>query len=372
MYKIALIHDWFTTLAGSEKIIEQLLQIYPDADLYSLIDVMAADDRQFIGNRSVKTSFLQNFPGIRKWYRSYLPLMPLAIEQFNLSQYDLIISNCHAVSKGVLTSPEQLHISYIQSPMRYAWDLQDTYLGIGGVKNKIARLFLHYIRLWDFTAAQRPDQLIGNSGFIAKRINKYYRRSSAVIYPPVDTEYYTPGGEREKFYLTASRFVPYKRIDLVMEAFRDMPDKKLVVIGDGPDADKIRRLAAPNISILGYQTCNVLREYMQSCRAFVFASKEDFGIIPVEAQACGAPVIAFGEGGTVETVNDIDSQQPTGIFFHSQTPEAILDAVRLFERNQSVFQPDISRRNAERFSNHCFRTIFKEFISSASNEFFSQ
>ena len=276
MRKIAIIHDWFTTYAGSERVIEQLLLIFPDADLFSLIDILSEKEKHFIGNKPIRTSFLQKAPFIRTHYRSYLPLMPLAIEQFDLSKYDLIISNCHAVSKGVISNPEQLHISYIHSPIRYAWDLQETYLSSGGMKNAIARLFLHYIRLWDMTAAQRPDKLIASSIFIAKRIQKFYRRPSAVIYPPVDTDYFTPGGEKEDFYITVSRLVPYKRIDLILKAFQAMPDKKLVVMGEGPEDRKLKNITAPNISWLGYQPAHVLRDYLRRSRAFVFASKEDF------------------------------------------------------------------------------------------------
>ena len=370
MQKTAIIHDWFTTYAGSERVIEQLLQIFPDADLFGLIDILSEEEKWFIQNKAIHTSFIQNAPYIRNHYRSYLPLMPLAIEQFDLSIYNLIISNCHAVSKGVICNPEQLHISYIHSPIRYAWDLQETYLGSGGMKNAIARLFLHYIRMWDITAAQRPDKLIASSRFIAKRIQKFYRRPSTVIYPPADTDYFTPGGEKEDFYLTVSRLVPYKRIDLILKAFQSMPDKKLVVMGEGPEARKLENITAPNITWLGFQPAHVLREYLRRCRAFVFASKEDFGIIPIEAQACGTPVIAFGEGGALETVNGLESQQPTGIFFQPQTQEALQMAILEFESNAAVFTPEVCRRNAERFSNQRFQKEFQEFISSACDEFF--
>ena len=370
MHNIAIVHDWFTTYAGSERVIEQLLRIFPHADLFSLINVLSEKNKGFIGDKTIRTTFLQKAPFIQKHYRSYLPLMPLAIEQFDLSIYNLIISNCHAVSKGVICNPEQLHISYIHSPIRYAWDLQETYLGSGGMKNAIARLFLHYIRMWDITAAQRPDKLIASSRFIAKRIQKFYRRPSTVIYPPVDTDYFTPGGEKEDFYLTVSRLVPYKRIDLILKAFQSMPDKKLVVMGEGPEARKLENITAPNITWLGFQPAHVLREYLRRSRAFVFASKEDFGIIPIEAQACGTPVIAFGEGGALETVNGLESQQSTGIFFQPQTQEALQTAILEFESNVAVFTPEVCRKNAERFSNQRFQKEFQEFITSACEEFF--
>lgn len=375
MKKIAIIQDWFTTLAGSEKVVQQLLEIFPAAALFSLIDFLPNKDRGFLNHTVVQTSFLQQIPFIEKNYRLALALMPLAIEQLDVSGYDLVISNCHAVSKGVITGPEQLHISYIHTPIRYAWDMQNEYLSVSGfksVKALAARFVLHYIRQWDAAAGNRPDVLIANSKFIARRIQKTYRREARVIYPPVDSTYFTPAGEREDFYLTASRLVPYKRVDLIAQAFQSMPDKKLVIIGAGSEAPRIKRLCGPNVLWLGYQPDDVLRDYMQRCRAFVFAAKEDFGITPLEAQACGAPVIAYGVGGVRETVTPPSGADPTGIFYHEQTAAAIRDAVLAFERDLGRFKADACRTNAERFSSHRFRQEFHSFVLNAWDGFESK
>lgn len=368
MKKIAIVHEWFVTYAGSEKVVEQLLHGFPNADVFALFDFMPENERGFLQGRSVETSFLQNFPFInKKNYRLFLPLMPLAVEQFDLSAYDIVISNCHAVSKGVITNPDQLHIGYIHSPMRYAWDLQSTYLknsGFGMLKDIAARALLHYIRNWDVIAANRPDILLGNSGFITRRVEKIYRRSARILYPPVDTDKFTPGEKREDFYLAASRLVPYKRFDLILQAFTSMPDKKLIIIGDGPELSLLKKVSAPNIQWLGYQPDEVLRDHMQRCKAFIFAAKEDFGIMPIEAQACGAPVIAFGEGGLTETIIPLGEDSPSGIFFRPQTAESLQDAVDCFEANEMLFTTENCRKNAERFSNVRFRRDAEELVES--------
>ncbi len=375
MKKIAIVHEWFSTFAGSEQVVQQLLQIFPQAQLFGLIDFLSPKDRQLLSNPAIQTSFLQQLPFARKHFRQYLPLMPLAVEQLDLSGYDLIISNCHAVAKGIITGPEQLHISYIHTPIRYAWDMQNEYLTtskFNNIKSALARLLLHYIRIWDVAAANRPDVLIGNSHFIANRIQKTYRRKAHVIYPPVDTDYFTPGSApREDFYLTASRLVPYKRIDLIAQAFQAMPEKKLVIIGDGSEAPKIRQLCGPNITWLGYQPNPVLRDYMQRCKALIFAAKEDFGILPLEAQACGAPVLAYGTGGVRETVHPEGRAgvEATGVHFPEQTPTAIRNAVLEFERDPQRFSPAACRKNAERFSNARFRDEFGSFVSSSWDTF---
>jgi glycosyltransferase involved in cell wall biosynthesis len=369
--RIAIVHEWFTTLGGSEKVIEQLLKIFPDADLFSLFDFLPQKDRAFLGSAKVHTTFLQTAPFItHKNYRSYLPFMPLAVEQIDLTNYDVIISNCHAVSKGVITSPEQLHISYIHTPMRYAWDMQNTYLensGFKNIKGAVARILLHYVRNWDVIASMRPDKLLANSSFIAKRVQKIYRRSSQVLHPPVDTDYFTPLGPREDFYLTASRFVSYKRIDLIAETFRNMPDKKLVIIGSGPELPNLKPLFGSNVTWLGYQESDVLRDYMRRCKAFIFAAKEDFGIMPLEAQACGAPVIAFGEGGAIDTVRGYGCVGQTGVFFDQQSVSALKDAVFAFE-NLNI-KADDCRTNAELFSNQRFQKEFFNFVLASWNDF---
>jgi len=301
--KIAIVCDWLVTYAGSERVLGEIIQCYPDADLYAVVDFLPETDRAFLLNKPVKTTYIQHFPFAKKQYRHYLPWMPLAIEQLDLSAYDLIISSSHAVAKGVLTGPHQIHISYVHSPMRYAWDLQHQYLkesGLDrGIKGHIAKYFLHRLRLWDQRTAHGVDHFIANSQFIAKRIWKTYRREATVIHPPIDLAQFKPYMQKENYYLAASRLVPYKKIDLIVEAFAAMPDKKLIVIGDGPDFNKIKAKAAENVEMLGYQSNEKLTYYLQRAKAFVFAAEEDFGLLPLEAQACGTPVIAYGKGGGI-------------------------------------------------------------------------
>src|SRR4030095_10102970 len=287
--KIALVHDWFTVYAGSERVVEQILECYPEADLFSLMDFIPPEERGFLKGKKVTTSFLQRLPFARKKYRQYLPLMPLAVEQFVLSSYDLVISSSHAVAKGVITHPDQLHVCMCYSPMRYAWDLQHQYLKQSnlekGFKGWLARGILHRIRQWDSRTPNGVDEFIAISEFIKKRIWKCYRRESMVIYPPVDVSEFTLKEKKEDFYLTASRMVPYKKIDLIVEAV-SRSNKKLVVIGDGPDFKKTKTKAGKNIELLGYQSVEALRDYMQRAKAFIFMAEEDFGIVPLEAQAC--------------------------------------------------------------------------------------
>jgi len=374
--RVAIVHDWLVTYAGAERALEQILTLYPEADLFSLVDFLPPGQRGFILDKPVKTSFIQSLPFSRKKYRSYLPFMPFAIEQFDLSGYDVVISSSHAVAKGVLTNARQLHVCYCYTPIRYAWDLHFQYLREAkldrGLKGLAARMVLHYIRMWDVTTANRVDRYIGISHYIAKRITKIYGKEAAVIYPPVDIATYVPQAGKEGYYLTASRMVPYKKMDLIVEAFTSMPDKKLVVIGDGPDLQKIRAKAGSNVKLLGYQPTSVMKEHLQKAKAFVYAAEEDFGIVTVEAQACGTPVIAFGKGGSLETINPLraagsnnDTDRPTGIFFYEQTVEALKAAVQQFERSHQIFDAKHMRSNAERFSTERFNKEFKAFMDNA-------
>ena len=364
--KVAIIHDWLVTYAGAERVLEQMLVCFPDADLFSLVDFIPCGNRSFILDKPVKTSFVQGLPGARTKYRSYLPLMPIAIEQFDLSGYDLVISSSYAVAKGVLVGPDQLHICMCYSPMRYAWDLQHQYLQESnlehGIKSWLARWLLHKIRLWDSRTANGVDHFIAISYFIASRIEKTYRRFSTVIYPPVDVSGFSFSRNKEDFYLTASRMVPYKKIPLIIEAFSSMPAKQLVVIGEGPEFDKCKALAGENVILMGWQPFEVLKDHMQRAKAFIFAAEEDFGITPLEAQACGAPVIAFGKGGVMETVRGLDSDHPTGVFFNEQTSDAIVSAVEIFEKECKLINPSACRENALRFSPERFRAEFVDLI----------
>lgn len=369
MHRIAIVHDWLTTYAGAERVLEQLLILYPQADLFSICDFVPDAQRSFLGHHIPKTTFIQKLPWSNKKYRNYLPLMPLAIEQLDLSKYDIVISSSHAVAKGVLTGPDQLHICYCHSPIRYAWDMQSQYLSEAdiqkGLKGLVARYLLFKTRNWDSRSANGVDFFVSNSDYIGRRIKKVYRRESTTIYPNVAVHDFPLQETKEDFYFTASRMVPYKKMDLIVRAFADMPDKKLVVIGDGPQFDKVKQAATTNITILGYQPFDVLRDHMQRAKAFVFAAEEDFGIIPVEAQACGTPVIAFGKGGALETV--IDGK--TGVLFFEQTETAIKDAVTRFE-TQFDFSPKHIRLHAESFSTERFNEQFKEFVEEKSADFF--
>lgn len=364
--KIAIVHDWLVTYAGAERVLEQLLAVYPTADLFSLIDFLPSDERHFLGNRPVAVSFLQRLPGVRRHYRQYLPLMPLAIEQFDLSGYDLVISSSYAVAKGVLTGPDQLHVCVCHSPVRYAWDLQHQYLQQSGLtrglRSAVARYVLHHLRTWDLRTANGVDRFIAVSDFVARRIWKTYRRESVVIYPPVDVEAFCPGSAKADYYVTASRLVPYKRVDLIVDAFSAMPDRRLVVIGDGPDAEKIKRKAGANVQFLGRQPFPGLLEHLQRARAFIFAAEEDFGIAPVEAQACGTPVIAYAKGGSLESVRGLAESQPTGEFFEEQSIPSVVAAVERFERYGSAIDPMACRQNALRFSTERFRVELRQLI----------
>lgn len=368
--KIAIVHEWFDSYAGSEKVLEQMLKVYPEADLFAVVDFLPQNKRWFIQNKNVTTTFIQKLPKAKNKFRKYLPLMPLAIEQLDLRKYDLVISNSHCVAKGVITGPNQLHISYVHSPIRYAWDLQQQYLEEAnlqhGLKGWVAKIILHYMRLWDSRTGNNVDYFISNSKYIAKRIQKCYRRTAQVIYPPVAVNDFTICKQKEDYYLTASRMVPYKKMDLIVEAFSKMTDKKLIVIGDGTQFEKVKSQAKKfeNIVLLGYQPFEVLKEKMQKAKAFVFAAEEDFGIVPVEAQACGTPVIAYGKGGALETVINYDKENPTGIFFKEQTADSIVNAVKIFEKNIKLFKPVNCRKNAERFSEARFRNEFKQFIEN--------
>lgn len=374
MKRIAVVHDWLVTHAGAEKVLGEILAVFPSADLFALVDFVPLAQRNFLAGKSVRTSFIQHLPWARSKYRSYLPLMPLAVEQLDVSAYDLVITSSHAVAKGVLTGPDQLHVCYCHTPIRYAWDLQHQYLKEAGLEKGIkawmARWLLHKIRLWDVRTANGVDNFVANSNFIRRRIHKVYRREAQVIYPPVDVERFALQDTKEDFYFTASRMVPYKKMSMIVEAFSRMPERRLVVIGDGPDMSQCRALAGPNVHIMGYQANEVLLDHMQRAKAFVFAAEEDFGITPIEAQACGTPVIAFGKGGALETVRGLTAAKPTGLFFDEQTPESLMEAVIQFEQTGAArVQAQACRENAERFSSQRFRQEFSDFVTARWDEF---
>lgn len=372
--KVAIVHDWLVIYGGAERVLEHIIDLYPDADVFSLIDFVKDDQRHFLRGKTPITSFLQKIPGARNHYRKMLPLMPLAIEQLDLSGYDLVISSHYSVAKGVLTGPNQTHVCYCHSPMRYAWDHYHEYLREmnleRGFKSWFARWQLHRIRGWDIQSANGVDQFIANSQFVAKRIAKYYRRTPSVIPPPVDTELFSLETHREDYYVCAGRFVPFKRIDLVAQAFSSMPDKRLILIGDGPEMAKIRNKAGPNCTFTGFLPPAQVRAYLAKAKAFIFPSEEDFGIVPVEAQACGTPVIAYGRGGALETVipwpgNQQQGHYPTGLFFEEQTAESLVDAVGQFERIAGELDAEKICQHAQMFSVAAFKTSFALAVNAA-------
>lgn len=370
MLKTVLVHDWLTGMRGGERVLEAMYECYP-SPVYTLIHTKGFKS-SIIPDSRVNTSFLQKIPLSGKLYQKMLALFPKAVEEFDLSGFDVVLSSSHAVAKGVLSHSNQLHICYMHTPIRYAWDLTFQYLRQSGLDKGLlswyAKSVLHNIRTWDIISANRADYLIANSAYIARRIKKVYGRDSEVIHPPVNTDYYTPAGNKDNYYLTASQMVPYKKIDIIVECFKKLPDRKLLVIGKGPEFKKIQKLAAgaKNIELAGYQPDDVLREAMRKAKAYIFAAEEDFGIIPVEAQASGTPVIAFGRGGAMETVQD----GKTGVFFQEQTSDSLKEAVIRFEKLEDGLDPAICRKNAENFSRAVFLQKYRGFVEAKMQLFF--
>lgn len=371
--KIAVIHDWLVTYAGAERVLEQILHCFPEADLFCVADFLPPEQRGFLRGKFARPTFIQKLPFAPKKYRSYLPLMPFAMERLDLREYDLILSSSHAVAKGVKIRAGQLHISYIHSPMRYAWDLQEQYLretGLNaGLKGAVVRRLLKRLRAWDFRNTQRIQHLIANSGYISRRIQNCYGRRSTVIYPPVSVDDFLGKEGREDFYLTISRLVPYKKVDLIAAAFRDMPEKELLIVGDGPDYQKVKRSAGSNVRMLGALPFQEMKRLLQKARAFVFAAEEDFGISVVEAQAAGTPVIAFRRGGALETVRGPEASHPTGLFFQEQSVSDLQAAVRAFEERREMFSPEHCRSNARNFDVSRFRSAYSSFVKERWEEF---
>ncbi|MEO1953829.1 MAG: glycosyltransferase [Campylobacterales bacterium] len=354
--KIAIIHDWLVTDAGAEKVLKSICELYPDADIFSLVDFLdAKDKKEIINSKKVTTTFIQKLPFSKKYFRYYLALFPIAIESLNLNSYDLIISSSWAVAKGVKTYKNQLHICYCHTPIRYAWDLYDEYTSnLKGLKALFVKWTLKRLRKWDIDTLDRVDYFVANSKFVQERIKRTYDRDSIVIYPPVDVDRFELYKDKDDFYITASRLVPYKKTKLIVEAFNEMPDKKLVVIGAGEEYDAIKEIAKENISVLGYCANDVLVDYMQRAKCFVYGAVEDFGIIPIEAMACGTPVVALNQGGTKETVED----GINGIHFQHQIKDDIIKAIKRFESKK--FVADDVRVSALKYKD--FKDKFGEFV----------
>ncbi|OKH28556.1 glycosyltransferase [Chroogloeocystis siderophila] len=373
--KYALVHEWLTPKAtgGSELVVQEILK-HIDADLYALIDFESTNPDSYLFQRSIGTTFLQHFPFARNGVQKYLPLLPLAIEQLDLRAYDVIVSSSHTVAKGVLTSPDQMHVCYCHTPMRFAWELTFDYLrnsrsgrGLPGI---LTRYLLHRMRQWDTLSANRVDYFVANSQNTARRIWRCYRRPATVIYPPVNIERFPLITTKQDFYLTVSRLVSYKQVSLIVRAFNQLK-KPLVVIGTGQELKQIRTLAQSNVQVLGEQPNEVVEKYMAAAKAFVYAACEDFGIAPVEAQACGTPVIAYGAGGALETVRSIEqySDTGTGIFFATQTEAALMEAIEKFEAYQRVFQPEWIRTHATQFAADVFREKFLAFLQNSWQDY---
>ncbi len=365
MHRVAYVHDWLITRAGSEKVLDEMLRAIPADKVYTLFYKEENFTASQVSKFPVEASFLNRLPGVHRYYRNLLPLMPLAVESFDLSGYDLIISSSHAVAKGVVPHPEQVHVSYVHTPMRYAWDMAYEYLrGVGGVKRFIAQVFLSYMRVWDYATSSRVDLFLANSRFVAKRIKRYYGRDAEVVYPPVDVHRFRLSGEVEDYFITISRMVPYKKVDLIVRAFSDL-GIPLLVIGDGPDMGRVKSLAGRNVELLGKVEDDVLVDLLSKARGFVFAAYEDFGIAPVEAMASGVPVIAYGRGGVVESVEEGVS----GLFFYEQSVESIKEAVLRFISLEDSFVREEIRHRAMRFSPERFRREFKNAVLRVFEQF---
>lgn len=364
--KVAIIHYWWLTNRGGEAVVTALAELFPEADLY-----IHVCDRELVERTlgsafrgRIFTSFISRLPGARRRYQKYLAFMPLALEQWDLNAYDLVISSESGPAKGVVTRPDALHVCYCHSPMRYLWDMYSEYLGsAGGFIRTFFPLLAHWLRVWDRASADRVDEFIANSSFVASRIRKFYRRNSQVIFPPVDTVKFDHGRPREDFYLCLGQLVRYKRVDIAVDAFNQL-NLPLVVIGEGELLDEMRRLARPNICFLGWQDSSVVKDHLERCRGLVFPGIEDFGIVPVEAMASGAPVIAYGRGGVLDTV--IDGK--TGVLFQEQTAEALISAVESIESGACEFEPGVLNLHARRFDKSVFREKILGAIERAQSE----
>lgn len=366
--RIAIVHEWFVNHAGSEKVVEQLLHVFPNADLFSLVDFLPDNQRFYLQGKNPRTTFIQSLPFARKSFRNYLPLFPLAVESHDLREYDIVISSSHLVSKGVLVKEDQLHVCYCHSPCRFAWDLYHQYLEEAGlqkgVKGRLAQYFLHRLRIWDQISTQRVQHFVANSAYIARRIGHVYGRSADVIYPPVDIERFQPSSQNSDYFFSASRLVPYKKMELIVKAFAQMPEHKLIVVGSGPDQKRIESLLSPNIEFRSEANQTDFQSLMGQAKAFVFAAEEDFGITMAEALACGTPVIAYKKGGASEIV--IPGQN--GYLFDHQTPESLIGAVKMFVTQGIELDSTGIRQSSFRFSIERFRNEISNYIWQKWNQ----
>jgi glycosyltransferase involved in cell wall biosynthesis len=366
-FKVAIIHYWLITYRGGEKVLEEFCKIFPDADIYTHVYCPDALPEN-IKRHSIFTTFIQKLPKAAQNYQRYLPLMPLALEQLDLRKYDLVISLESGPAKGIVVTPDTLHICYCQTPMRYAWDMYHSYYSHAGkLTKRLMPLIMHYMRLWDFASAARVDHFLANSHNVAKRVQKHYRRSATVIYPPVHTQAFTVHDRQDDYYLMVGQLVPYKRIDLAIQAFNQL-QKPLIIIGEGEQFTALQKMAGPTIQLLGHQPFEVIQSHYARCKAMIFPADEDFGIVPVEAMASGRPVIAYRKGGALETVID----NITGLFFDEQTPESLTQAVLKFETIYQQFNPEKIQFHAQQFDAAVFRQQIKQFVETAMENHFDR
>jgi glycosyltransferase involved in cell wall biosynthesis len=364
--RVVLVHDWLTGMRGGEKVLEAFCRRWPHATLYTVLHKKGSTSPA-IERLHPRASFLRFFPAVHRYYRYLLPLMPRAVG-WRLPECDLVLSSSHCVAKGVTAPPGVPHLCYCHTPMRYAWHMRSAYFqgsGRRGIKSWLVDRLLARLRAWDRRTADGVTHFIANSRVVAQRILDCYGRTGEVIHPPVDTDYYCPAPvPREDFYLVMSAFAPYKRLDLALAACR-LLGRRLIVIGTGQDAKKLRRLAGPKVRFLGWQPDDVVRDHLRRCRALLFPGEEDFGIVPVEAQSCGAPVIAFGRGGATETIIPLHhgDKEPTGVWFDDQTPAALAAAIEMFEKHAHDFNPHALRLHALQFNSHRFEKEVFDYVA---------
>ena len=372
--KIALVHDWLETWGGGENVLVELLHAFPGADVFTLVDFLSPADRARLNDARITTSWMQAMPGARAWFRHAAVAYPQVMESFDLRGYDLIVSVSHAIAKGVRKHPGQIHICYCNSPARFAWGMVDVYRqrATGGSPwlARGADVLLDRFRRWDLRMSGRVDHFIANSQNIAHSIERVYRRTSTIIYPPVNVERFSSSVDEDRGaqFVTLSRLVPYKRIDLLVDAFREMPARRLRVVGDGPDRARLQAGRPANVEFLGRIDDAAVARELATARAFVFAAEEDFGIAPLEAQAAGTPVIAYGKGGVLETICGLETSHPTGVLFAQQSPSSVVAAIAQFEANAHRVSATACRANAARFSAARFRDAMKTAIAGSTRE----
>ncbi len=374
--KVALVHDWLPVFSGAEQVLSAIIQSTGPIDLYTLFNFLDDGDLEKIGAKEIFTSYLDRLPFRENYYRYTFPFCPAAIENFDLADYDLVLSSSAAFAKGVIVHPHQRHIAYVHTAVRYAWDQTFEYMRRTAMSRlpfgPILRQSLHKLRIWDFRSAQGADVLLANSSVVQRRIEQIYGRRSYVLHPPVDVVSFPMQSEKDDYYVCASRLVPYKRFDLVVDAFKDMPNRKLIVCGDGPELNRLKERAGPNVTFAGHLPRADLIRTISHARAFIFPAYEDFGIVMAEALSSGTPVIAFQRGGAQDIVVPHGERDATGVLFPTQTAKAIIDAVDTFESDRSAFSPEACHTRANLFASHNFNRKLDQFIALTMDRNFSR